>query len=242
MMDPSRRCPCRRRVISPSRWTSTYASRRRARSVGTSRFISPRDQRGAVPRSRPVRVAYEIGEVFEELDVSGGNMRRPKLEEAISRGSKLASRQGSSLRSSTGSPGPSSADLADAGDDQRSLGGAVIVGGDGEVRHVDRHGRARPPHDAVRSRSCELRPDPARTGQSNKSHAVDRGIHISPRVPPGYTRLESDNGVCSEDRDAVGARSKVRLLPHSKQLARRSAEAFQMAAAGEPVRAHRRSA
>ena len=47
-------------------------------------FISPRDQEErclALARAR----GYEIGEVFEELDVSGGNMRRPKLEEAIAR-------------------------------------------------------------------------------------------------------------------------------------------------------------
>src|SRR5215471_7313470 len=47
-------------------------------------FISPRDQE---ERCRALAKArgYEIGEVFEELNVSGGSMNRPALNEALKR-------------------------------------------------------------------------------------------------------------------------------------------------------------
>ena len=68
--------------------------------------------------------------------------------------------------------------------------------------------------------------------QSNKSHAVDRGIHISPLVPPGYTRVESDNGVSAK---TGRRRRKIEgpLVP-DPGYAEAIREAFSMAAAGEP--------
>jgi hypothetical protein len=68
--------------------------------------------------------------------------------------------------------------------------------------------------------------------QSNKSHAVERGIHISPRVPPGYTRVESDNGVSAK---TGRRRRKIEgPLTPDPEYAGAVSEAFGMAAAGEP--------
>jgi len=47
-------------------------------------FISPRDQE---ERCRALAKArgYKVGDVFTDLDVSGGKMKRPELDKAIAR-------------------------------------------------------------------------------------------------------------------------------------------------------------
>jgi DNA invertase Pin-like site-specific DNA recombinase len=47
-------------------------------------FISPKDQEERCRALAKAR-AYRVGEVFTDLDVSGGKMRRPELDKAIAR-------------------------------------------------------------------------------------------------------------------------------------------------------------
>jgi DNA invertase Pin-like site-specific DNA recombinase len=189
-------------------------------------FISPRDQEErclALARAR----GYEVGDVFEELDVSGGNMRRPKLEEAIGRiesgvsAGIIVAKLDRFSRTLVG--GLQTLERIN------ELGGAVIVA-DGEFDTSTATGEL-VLHMMLSLAQFELRRI-RENWQSNKSHAVDRGIHISPRVPPGYTRLESDNGVSAK---TGRRRRKIEgpLLPHP-QHGEAIREAFQMSAAGEP--------
>ncbi len=189
-------------------------------------FISPRDQEErclALARAR----GYEVGDVFEELDVSGGNMRRPKLEEAIGRiesgvsAGIIVAKLDRFSRTLVG--GLQTLERIN------ELGGAVIVA-DGEFDTSTATGEL-VLHMMLSLAQFELRRI-RENWQSNKGHAVDRGIHISPRVPPGYTRVESDNGVSAK---TGRRRRKIEgpLLPHPEHGGA-IREAFQMAAAGEP--------
>ncbi len=189
-------------------------------------FISPKDQEErclALARAR----GYEIGEVFEELDVSGGNMRRPKLDDAIARieagvsAGIIVAKLDRFARTLIG--GLQTLKRING------LGGVVIVA-DGEFDTSTATG------ELVLNMMLSLAQFELsrikENWQSNKSHAVDRGIHISPRVPPGYTRVESDNGVSAK---TGRRRRKIEgpLVPdpdHAKAVS----EAFSMAAAGEP--------
>jgi DNA invertase Pin-like site-specific DNA recombinase len=189
-------------------------------------FISPRDQEErclALARAR----GYEIGEVFEELDVSGGNMRRPKLEEAIDRveagvsAGIIVAKLDRFSRTLVG--GLQTLERIN------ELGGVVIVA-DGEFDTSTATGEL-VLHMMLSLAQFELRRI-RENWQSNKSHAVDRGIHISPRVPPGYTRVESDNGVSAK---TGRRRRKIEgPLAPDPEHAEAVREAFQMAAAGEP--------
>lgn len=189
-------------------------------------FISPRDQEErcrALARAR----GYEIGEVFEELDVSGGNMRRPKLEEAIAR-VEAGNSAGIIVAKLDRFARTLVAGLQTL-ERINELGGAVIVA-DGELDTSTATGEL-VLHMMLSLAQFELRRI-RETWQSNKGHAVDRGIHISPRVPPGYTRVESDNGVSAK---TGRRRRKIEgpLVP-DPLFGQAIADAFNMAAAGEP--------
>ena len=188
-------------------------------------FISPKDQE---QRCRALATArgYEVGLVFEELDVSGGSMRRPRLDEAVARiesgdsAGIIVAKLDRFSRTLVG--GLQTLERIN------DLGGAVIVA-DGEFDTSTATGEL-VLHMMLSLAQFELRRI-RENWQAGKSHAVDRGIHISPKVPPGYTRQESDNGVSAK---TGRRRRKIEgpLLPHP-DYAEPIREAFRMAAAGE---------
>jgi DNA invertase Pin-like site-specific DNA recombinase len=180
-------------------------------------FISPKDQ-DARCRALAEARGYHIGEVFTDLDVSGGKMARPELDNAIARieeGSSagiLCAKMDRFARTLLG--GLQTLERIN------ELGGVVIIA-DGEFDTSTAQGEL-VLNMMLTLAQFELR----RIGEawfSARGQAVDRGIHVSRHVPPGYTRLpkSSDNAT---DR---------RLVPdpvHAETIR----EAFSMAANGEP--------
>jgi site-specific DNA recombinase len=180
-------------------------------------FISPEDQEARCRALAEAR-GYEVGQVFIDLDVSGGKMARPELDNAIAR-----------IESGT------SAGILCAKMDRFAR---TLLGGLQTLERINEHGGVVIIADGEFDTSTaqgelvlnmmltlaqfELR----RIGEawfSARGQAVDRGIHVSRHVPPGYTRLpkSSDNAT---DR---------RLVPdpvHAETIR----EAFTMAANGEP--------
>src|SRR4051794_22838631 len=172
-------------------------------------FISPKDQE---ERCRALAKArgYRTGEVFTDLDVSGGKMRRPQLDRAIARieegvsGGIIVAKLDRFARTLVA--GLQTLERIN------DLGGAVIVA-DGEFDTSTATG------ELVLNMMLSLAQFELRrikeTWASSKRHAVENGIHITRHVPPGYRR--------GPDR---------KLEPHPKHAATLT-EAFAMAARGE---------
>lgn len=172
-------------------------------------FISPQDQE---ERCRALAQArgYDVGEVFTDLDVSGGKMTRPALDEAIRRIEEgvsagiIVAKLDRFARTLVGG--------LQTLEQINDLGGAVIVA-DGEFDTSTATG------ELVLNMMLSLAQFELRrireTWASSKSHAVDRGVHISARVVPGYIR--------GDDR---------RLVP-DPATADTIREAYRMAASGE---------
>ncbi len=172
-------------------------------------FISPKDQE---ERCRALAKArgYKIGDVFTDLDVSGGKMRRPELDKAISR-----IEQGVSAGIIVAKLDRFSRTLVgglQTLEQINNLGGAVIIA-DGEFDTSTATG------ELVLNMMLSLAQFELRrireTWASSKRHAVENGVHISRHVPPGYVR--------GPDRI---------LMPHPKH-GETLEEAFAMAARGE---------
>jgi site-specific DNA recombinase len=173
-------------------------------------FISPKDQE---ERCRALAKArgYKTGEVFTDLDVSGGKMKRPDLDQAIARigegasGGIIVAKLDRFARTLVGG--------LQTLEEINDLGGVVIVA-DGEFDTSTATG------ELVLNMMLSLAQLELRRIKENwstaKSHAVENGIHISRHVPPGYVR--------GEDR---------RLIPHPKH-GKTITQAFQMAATGDP--------
>jgi len=172
-------------------------------------FISPRDQE---ERCRALAKArgYKVGEVFTDLDVSGGKMKRPELDKAIARieegvsGGIIVAKLDRFARTLVGG--------LQTLEQINELGGAVIVA-DGEFDTATATG------ELVLNMMLSLAQFELRrikeTWASSKRHAVENGIHIARHVPPGYLR--------GPDR---------RLEPHPRHGATIE-EAFAMAARGD---------
>lgn len=173
-------------------------------------FISPKDQE---ERCRALAKArgYRTGEVFTDLDVSGGKMRRPELDNAIARieegvsGGIIVAKLDRFARTLVGG--------LQTLEDINQLGGAVIVA-DGEFDTSTATG------ELVLNMMLSLAQFELRrireTWAASKRHAVENGIHVSRHAPPGYAR---------------GADRRLQLDPGRAEPVR---EAFAMAAAGEP--------
>jgi DNA invertase Pin-like site-specific DNA recombinase len=172
-------------------------------------FISPKDQE---ERCRALAKArgYKVGDVFTDLDVSGGGMKRPELDKAIARieqrisGGIIVAKLDRFARTLIGG--------LQTLEQINELGGAVIVA-DGEFDTATATG------ELVLNMMLSLAQFELRrireTWASSKRHAVEKGVHISRHVPPGYVR--------SPDRI---------LEPHAKHGATIT-EAFGMAARGD---------
>jgi DNA invertase Pin-like site-specific DNA recombinase len=178
------------------------------RGRGGDSFISPRDQE---ERCRALASArgYEIGRVFEELNVSGGDMNRPALNEALDRirngasAGIIVARMDRFARTLRGAI-ETLEKIEDAG------GCLIECDGDWDTSTpMGRFGR-----DLVIRLAQLYREQIADQWQTAKRHAVNRGVHIAPNVPPGYAR--------GTDR---------RLSPHRKH-AKTIRDAFAMAASG----------
>jgi DNA invertase Pin-like site-specific DNA recombinase len=173
-------------------------------------FISPKDQE---ERCRALAKArgYRVGDVFTDLDVSGGKMQRPELDKAIGRiaegvsGGILVAKLDRFARTLVGG--------LQTLEQINDLGGAVIVA-DGEFDTSTATG------ELVLNMMLSLAQFELRrireTWAASKRHAVTNGIHIAPRVPPGYSR---------------GSDRRLTLNPENAEIVR---QAFAMAAAGEP--------
>src|SRR5579862_5270510 len=173
-------------------------------------FISPKDQE---QRCRALAKArgYMIGDVFTDLDVSGGTMDRPQFNKALERirdgisGGIIVARMDRFSRSLRGA--------IETLENIEEAGGYLIeCDGDWDTSTpMGRFGR-----DLVIRLGQLYREQIGDAWLTAKRSAVDRGIHISSRVPPGYVR--GDNR---------------RLIPHPEH-ANAVREAFTMAALGEP--------
>jgi len=154
-------------------------------------FISPKDQEA---RCRALALArgYGVGEVFTDLDKSGGTMDRPafnqalrRIEDGISSGIIVA-RMDRFSRTLKGA-------IQTIEDIEKAGGYLIECDGDWDTSTpMGRFGR-----DLVIRLGQLYREQIADNWQTAKKHAVDRGIHIAPRIPPGYKkngggRLEPD--------------------------------------------------
>jgi site-specific DNA recombinase len=145
-------------------------------------FISPKDQE---ERCRALAKArgYQVGEVFTDLDVSGGKMKRPQLDQAIARIEEgvsagiIVAKLDRFARTLVGGLGTL--------EQINELGGAVIVA-DGEFDTSTATG------ELVLNMMLSLAQFELRRIKEAwvgaKRHAVASGIHIAPRIPPGYIR------------------------------------------------------
>jgi site-specific DNA recombinase len=176
-------------------------------------FISPKDQE---QRCRALALArgYEVGEVFEELNVSGGSMDRPALNKALERirlgesGGIIVARMDRFSRTLKGA--------IETLERLEEAGGYLIeCDGDWDTSTpMGRFGR-----DLVIRLGQLYREQIADQWQTAKKHAVDRGIHIAPRTPAGYQ---------------VDPKSKRLVL--DGRNAKTISNAYAMAAAGDSYR------
>jgi DNA invertase Pin-like site-specific DNA recombinase len=179
------------------------------RGRGGESFISPKDQEEHCRALAKAR-GHEVGEVFTDLDVSGGKMKRPALDSAIARIEEgvsagiVVAKLDHFARTLVGG--------LQTLEEINSLGGVVIVA-DGEFDTSTTTG------ELVLNMMLSLAQFELRrikeTWASSKGHAVERGIHISRHVPPGYARNEDKH-----------------LVPHP-EYADAVRTAFTMAAQGE---------
>src|SRR5262245_5606733 len=150
-------------------------------------FISPKDQEARC-RGLALGRGYAVGEVFEELNVSGGSMNRPKLNLALQRirdglsGGIIVARMDRFSRTLNGAI-ETLQEIEDAG------GFLIECEGDWDTSTpMGRFGR-----DLVLRLGQLYREQIADNWQTAKRHAVARGVHIAPRVPPGYKRNGGGN-------------------------------------------------
>jgi DNA invertase Pin-like site-specific DNA recombinase len=159
-------------------------------------FISPKDQEErcrALAQSRD----FKVGEVLTDLDVSGGKMRRPQLDRAITRiedgtsGGIIVAKLDRFARTLVGG--------LQTLEQINDLDGVVIVA-DGEFDTSTATG------ELVLNMMLSLAQFELRrireSWQGAKRHAVDRGIHIAPRIPPGYRRDEKTRKLVPDGKHA----------------------------------------
>lgn len=159
-------------------------------------FISPKEQ---ADRCRAAAVArgLEVGEVFEELNVSGGKMDRPALNEALDRiregvsGGIVVARIDRFGRTVIGALGTIE-EISDAG--------GVVITAEGDFDTSTAVG------ELVLNMMLSLAQFELRRIKDNwqaaKRRAVERGVHISSRVPQGYVRDPETKRLVANGRSA----------------------------------------
>lgn len=174
-------------------------------------YISPKDQEERCRAAISSR-GLAVGEVFIEEDVSGKSMERPKLAKARKRVEEGVS--GGIVVAKIDRFGRTVARALDAIEEIDKAGGVVITA-EGDFDTSTAVG------ELVLSMMLTLAHFELRRIRENwrsaQSRAVERGVHISRHVPPGYER--DDSG---------------RLKPHSKH-GRTITKAFELAASGTPA-------
>lgn len=171
-------------------------------------FISPDEQEQRC-RAAIVSRGLEIGEVFRELDVSGKNMERPELAKARRRIEDGTS--GGIVVARIDRFGRTVARALDAIEEIDKAGGVVITA-EGDFDTSTATGEL-VLNMMLTLAQFELRRIRENWGAAQR-RAVERGVHISRHVPPGYEK----------QRDG-------RLGPHS-QHGKTMSRAFKMAAEG----------
>jgi DNA invertase Pin-like site-specific DNA recombinase len=173
-------------------------------------FVSPKDQE---ERCRALAKArgYRVGEVFTDLDKSGGTMDRPAFNKALTRirdgasGGIIVARMDRFARTLTGA-------IATLEEIETAGGYLIECDGDWDTSTpMGRFGR-----DLVIRLAQLYREQIADSWVTSKRHAVERGIHISRHPPLGYIR---------------GADGRLAFNPARVEAVR---EAFALAAAREP--------
>jgi len=154
-------------------------------------FISPAEQEDRCRAAAAAR-GFTVGEVLTDLDVSGGSMHRPALNEARER--IEAGVSGGIVVARIDRFGRTVARALDAIEEIDQAGGVIITAeGDFDT--------STPTGELVLNLMLSLAQFELRrirdNWQSAKSRAVSRGVHIAARIPPGYRkngggRLEPD--------------------------------------------------
>lgn len=174
-------------------------------------FISPDEQESRC-RAAIASRGLQVGEVFHELDVSGKSMERPELRKVLERIESGVS--GGIVVARIDRFGRTVARALDAIEEIDKAGGVVITA-EGDFDTSTAVG------ELVLGMMLQLAQFELRRIRENwnsaQRRAVDRGVHISRHVPPGYRR----NG-------------DKRLEPHP-QHGKTITQAFKMAAEGEPA-------
>jgi DNA invertase Pin-like site-specific DNA recombinase len=177
-------------------------------------FISPKDQE---QRCRALAVArdYKVGKVFTDLDVSGGKMSRPELDKAIARieegvsGGIIVAKLDRFARTLV-------AGLQTL-EQINELGGAVIVA-DGEFDTSTATGEL-VLNMMLSLAQFELR----RIGEqwlSARTRAVERGVHVSRHVPPGYQKRRDDGVLVPHPRHAATVREAYAMASRGESYSR----------------------
>jgi DNA invertase Pin-like site-specific DNA recombinase len=192
-------------------------------------FISPKDQEERCRQAISAR-GLEVGEVLTDLDQSGGKMDRPAFNEALERIREGIS--GGIVVAKIDRFGRTAARALLAVEEINSLGG-VVIAAEGDLDTSTEIGEFVL---GIMLQLAQLELRRIRTNwTSAKQHAVDRSLHISPRVPVGYRRQEAAKGEVGKN-----GKPKVKVLgplePDGKH-ADTIREAFRMAAQGDSYRA-----
>jgi site-specific DNA recombinase len=147
-------------------------------------FISPVEQeercRGAITRR-----GYEVGEIFTDLDQSGGKMERPALDKAIERIKQgesagiVCARLDRFARTLIGG-------VQTLGDINEAGGVVIIAEGDFDLDTSTAQGELFL-HMLLSFARFELRRITEKWTDAQR-RAVERGVHISRHIPPGYDK------------------------------------------------------
>lgn len=148
-------------------------------------FISPEEQEDRC-RAAIASRGLEAGEVFREMDVSGGHMERPELAKARKR--VEAGVSGGIVVARIDRFGRTVARALDAIDEIDKAGGVVITA-EGDFDTSTATGEL-VLNMMLTLAQFELRRIRENWGAAQR-RAVERGVHISRHVPPGYQRTGS---------------------------------------------------
>lgn len=177
-------------------------------------FISPQEQERRCREIARQR-GFEVGAVLTDLDLSGSKMHRPALNEALERirlgtsGGIIVAKLDRFSRTLIGG--------VQTLEQINELGGAVIVA-DGDLDTSTATGELFL-HMLLSFARFELRRIKD-NWQSAKRSAVERGIHIAPRVPAGYRRDEQTKILEPDGKNAKTIRDAYTMAARGDSYAR----------------------
>ncbi len=186
-------------------------------------FISPQEQEDRC-RAAVASRGLKVGEVFHEMDVSGGSMERPELRKVRER--IEAGVSGGIVVAKIDRFGRTVVGALQAMQEIDEAGGVVITAeGDFDT--------STPVGELVLGMMLQLAQFELRRIRENwtsaKRSAVDRCIHVSKHVPPGYRREERVKG--RSEKTGNNLLKIGPLVPHPKHAAT-VRKGFEMAASG----------